>query len=269
LISILVARLLRFTLDEDILPRTQLPRGVPRTISLLAGYGIVTLGFVAAVAVAGIDMGRFALMVSALGVGIGIGLQDVVNNFVSGLILLFERPIQAGDQVEVGECAGEVRRIGLRSTTVRTWDGAEVVIPNSRFVSSEFTNWTLSDPQRRMHILVGVEYGTDPERVLSILRDVATGHPDVMDDPSPVALFTGFGDSSLDFMLRAWTEVTAWRGIMSELTVSIHTALAEAGINVPFPQRDLHLVSVADGARGPQPTQGGGPPPGEEPPSGR
>ncbi|MFP8872984.1 MAG: mechanosensitive ion channel domain-containing protein, partial [Myxococcota bacterium] len=142
-ISILFARLLRFTLDEDVLPRTELARGVPRTISLLVGYGVVILGFVAAVAVAGIDMGRFALMVSALGVGIGIGLQDVVNNFVSGLILLFERPIRAGDQVEVGECIGEVRRIGLRSTTVRTWDGAEVVIPNSRFVSNEFTNWTL------------------------------------------------------------------------------------------------------------------------------
>ena len=211
---------------------------------------MVLLGFIVAVAVAGIDMGRFALMVSALGVGIGIGLQDVVNNFVSGLILLFERPIQVGDTVELTECQGMIKRIGLRSSTVRTWDGAEVIIPNSRFVTNEFTNWTLSDPQRRMHIPVGVEYGTEPERVLEILMRVATENPEVMETPEPAALFTGFGDSSLDFLLRAWTESNSWRKTMSDMSIAIHHALAEADITVPFPQRDLHLMNVPDGMLG-------------------
>jgi potassium efflux system protein len=246
-LSMLIARLLRFALEEDILPRTRLARGVPHTISLLLSYSVVLLGFIVAVAVAGIDMGRFALMVSALGVGIGIGLQDVVNNFVSGLILLFERPIQVGDTVELTECQGMIKRIGLRSSTVRTWDGAEVIIPNSRFVTNEFTNWTLSDPQRRMHIPVGVEYGTEPERVLEILMRVATENPEVMETPEPAALFTGFGDSSLDFLLRAWTESNSWRKTMSDMSIEIHHALAEADITVPFPQRDLHLMNVPDG----------------------
>ncbi|MED5261673.1 MAG: mechanosensitive ion channel domain-containing protein, partial [Myxococcota bacterium] len=256
-ISVLVARVIRFALQEDILPRTQLARGVPHTISQLVSYGVIVMGFVLAVAVAGLDMGRFVLMISALGVGIGIGLQDVVNNFVSGLILLFERPIQVGDTVELAECHGIVKSIGLRSTTVRTWDGAEVVIPNSRFVANEFTNWTLSDPQRRMQIPVGVAYGTEPGRVLEILQAVAASNPEVMEDPEPVALFVGFGESSLDFMVRAWTESLSWRQVMSDLTVSIHAALADADITVPFPQRDLHLVSVAEGVS--PPGGGGGP----------
>ena len=135
------------------------------------------------------------------------------------------------------------------------WDGAEVVIPNSRFIANEFTNWTLSDPQRRMQIPVGVAYGTDPARVLELLQSVAASNPEVMEDPEPAALFTGFGESSLDFMVRAWTESLSWRQVMSDLTIAIHQALADADITVPFPQRDLHLVSVAEGV---SPPGGGG-----------
>jgi len=248
----LLSRLVRFVLEEDILPRARLPRGVPFAISAFARYAILLIGFMMAVAAIGFDLSRFALIVGALGVGIGIGLQDVVNNFVSGAILLFERPIQLGDTVEVGDLRGDVTRIGMRSSTVRTFDGAEVIVPNSQFISVQFVNWTLSDRQRRLSLPVGVAYGTDPERVIGILVEVAAADPDILDHPGLQALFLGFGESSLDFELRAWTgRFESWRQVQSNLAVAIHRALKEAGIEIPFPQRDLHLRSVSPEARGP------------------
>ena len=247
-LSFLISRFVRFTLEEEMLPRTSLPRGVPFAISAMARYTILLFGFLIAVAAAGIDMSRITLVIGALGVGIGIGLQGVVNNVVSGLILLFERPIQVGDTVQLGDTLGEVRRIGIRSSTLRTFDGAEVVIPNARFVSDEFVNWTLSDRNRRIEIPVGVAYGSDPERVIALLLDVANAHPDIMSNPEPSALFLRFGDSSLDFLLRAWTgRSETWREVASQLAIAINRALGEAGIVIPFPQRDLHLRSVDPG----------------------
>jgi len=247
----LLSRLVRFVLEEDILPRASLPRGVPFAISTFARYAILLIGFMMAVAAIGFDLSRFTLIVGALGVGIGIGLQDVVNNFVSGIILLFERPIQLGDTVQVGDVRGDVTRIGMRSSTVRTFDGAEVIIPNSQFVSVQFVNWTLSDRQRRITLPVGVAYGTDPERVIGILVEVAAANPEILDHPGLQALFLGFGQSSLDFELRAWTgRSESWLQIQSNLAVAIHRALKQAGIEIPFPQRDLHLRSVSPEARG-------------------
>jgi small-conductance mechanosensitive channel len=244
-LSFLLSRFVRFTLEEEMLPRTSLPRGVPFAISAMARYTILLFGFLVAVAAAGIDLSRIALIIGALGVGIGIGLQGVVNNIVSGLILLFERPIQVGDTVQLADTLGEVRRIGIRSSTLRTFDGAEVVIPNARFVSDEFVNWTLSDRNRRIEIPVGVAYGTDPERVIALLLEVANSHPEIMSNPEPTALFLRFGDSSLDFQLRAWTgRSETWREVASQLAVAINRALNEAEITIPFPQRDLHLRSV-------------------------
>jgi len=221
---------------------------VPYTVSVLAGYGIILLGSFASVAAAGIDMSRFALVLSALSVGIGIGLQDVVNNFVSGLILLFERPLKVGDTVEVAEVRGEIRHIGLRSSTVRTWDGSEVVIPNSRFIADQFTNWTLSDHIRRIEIAVGVAYGSDPVRVIEILTSVAESEPRVMTDPAPRVIMIGFGDSSLDFSVRIWTsDIDNWTQLRSDVIIEIGARLAAEGIVIPFPQRDLHIVSGALG----------------------
>lgn len=246
-----ISRLVRFVLEEGVLPRARLPRGVPFAISTFARYAILLIGFMMAVAAVGFDMSRFALMVGALGVGIGIGLQDVVNNFISGVILLFERPIQLGDTVEVGDLRGDVTRIGMRSSTVRTFDGAEVIVPNSQFISVQFVNWTLSDRQRRITLPVGVAYGTDPGRVIGILVEVAAADPDILDHPGLQALFLGFGDSSLDFELRAWTgRAESWRQVQSNLAVAIHGALKQAGIEIPFPQRDLHVRSVSPEARG-------------------
>ena len=242
-VSIYLSRLIRFILDEDVLPRANLPRGVPYATSVLTGYAVIMLGALSSAAAAGIDMSRFALIISALGVGIGIGLQDVVNNFVSGMILLFERPLQVGDTVDVEGTLGKVQRIGLRSSTLQTFDGAERVVPNSRFISQEFTNWTLSDTSRRIEIAIGVAYGTDPVKVLQILQTIAVDHEGILKAPAATAIMTGYGESSLDFSLRAWTTRNdQWVIIRSELLITIGNALREAGIEIPFPQRDLHIV---------------------------
>ncbi len=242
-VSVYLSRLIRFVLDEDVLPRANLPRGVPYATSVLTGYIVIVLGALSSAAAAGIDMSRFALIISALGVGIGIGLQDVVNNFVSGMILLFERPLQVGDTVDVEGTLGTVKRIGLRSSTLQTFDGAERVVPNSRFISQEFTNWTLSDNSRRIEIAIGVAYGTDPVKVLQILQKIAQEHEGILKAPPPTAIMTGYGESSLDFSLRAWTTRNdQWVIIRSELLITIGNALREAEIEIPFPQRDLHIV---------------------------
>jgi small-conductance mechanosensitive channel len=244
-LAFLVSRFVRFVLEEDVYSHLHLERGMPYAVSTLLHYAVLVLGFIFAVAALGVDLNRFAILAGAFGVGIGFGLQNVVNNFVSGLILLFERPIQIGDTVQLGELLGEVKRIGIRASVVRTWDGAEVVVPNGKLISEQLTNWTLSDRHRRIDVSVGVAYGSDPEQVLALLLQVAAAHPEVLSEPAPQALFLGFGDSALDFVLRGWTAQfeNAVR-IRSELTVAVSRALAEAGIEVPFPQRDLHVKSL-------------------------
>ncbi|MGH7287545.1 MAG: mechanosensitive ion channel family protein, partial [Myxococcota bacterium] len=177
------------------------------------------------------------------------GLQNVVNNFVSGLILLYERPVQIGDVVEVGNVTGEVRRIGIRSSTIRTPQGADVIVPNGNLISDRVVNWTFSDRRRRIEVKVGVAYGNDPERVLTLLVGVAKGHPDVLDDPAPQAVFAGFGESSLGFELQAWCYLDNAGSTQSDLAIGVSRALDEAGIEIPFPQRELRLRSGAASGR--------------------
>ena len=244
-VTTFVSRIIRVVLAEDVLSRTQLPRGLPGTISTVVHYIIITLGFLFALAAAGIELSRVAVLAGALGVGIGFGLQDIVRNFVSGLILAFERPFGIGDVVEVGTLLGKVRRIGARSSTIRTYDGADVIVPNANLTANQVINWTLGDSNRRITIPVGVAYGSDPEQVLKVLREVADSHSGVSKYPEPLVLFRGFGDSSLNFELRFWiADVEMTLRTASEMTNAVHDALAEAGITIPFPQRDLHLRSV-------------------------
>jgi small-conductance mechanosensitive channel len=247
--SVYVARLVRFVLEEDVLTRTRASRGVANTISATVQYALVALGFLFAVAASGIALERFTILVGALGVGVGFGLQNIVNNFVSGLILLFERPIQLGDSIAVGGVEGEVQRIGIRSSTVRTWQGAEVIVPNASLIADQVVNWTLSDRQRRMDVRVGVAYGTDPRRVIALLLDVARNHAGVLRQPAPVVLFLGFGESSLDFELRAWTaSFELSPQTKSELTLAINDMLAAEHITIPFPQRDMNVRVAGDDA---------------------
>ncbi|MFH1574145.1 MAG: mechanosensitive ion channel domain-containing protein, partial [Acidobacteriota bacterium] len=248
--SILFSRFIRFLLDEEVFPRLTLARGIPGTISKLIHYSLVALGFLVAISAAGFGLDRLTVLAGAFGIGIGFGLQDVVKNFVSGLILLFERPIKIGDIVQLGDLGGEVTGIGIRASTIRTWEGADVVVPNGNLLSDRLVNWTLADPLRRIEVQVGVAYGTDPKRVLDLLQRVATRHPEVIDKPAPMGLFLGFGDSSLNFSMRVWTRsYDRFVRIKSELTVAVNDALKQEGIEIPFPQRDLHIRSV-DGELG-------------------
>ncbi len=241
-----LAALVRFVLEGEVLPRLRLRRGLPFTISTTVRYAIVVSGVLLAFSAAGISLSRVTLLAGALGVGLGFGLQNLVSNFVSGLILLFERPVQVGDVVDLGSLLGEVRRIGMRSSTIRTAEGAEVVVPNADLISKSVVNWTLSDRRRRIEIKVGVAYGSDPEKVIDLLLQAGTGHPEALTEPAPSAYFIGFGDSSLDFILHVWVaRFEHGLALQSAVRRAVHRVLGEAGIEIPFPQRDLNLKSVA------------------------
>jgi potassium-dependent mechanosensitive channel len=243
-IAVWLSRALKFFLDESILPAFAVQRGSAAAISTSARYVVVGVGFGAALLAAGVEMTRFTVLAGTLGVGIGFGLQNVVNNFVSGLILLYEQPVQVGDVIEVGQLSGEVRRIGVRSSTVRTFQGADVIVPNSNFISAEVVNWTRSDRFRRVDIELGVAYGSEPARVAELLVQVAAGCAAVAPVPAPVALFTGFGESALQFQLRIWTTVDDWTATASALRSSISDVLPRAGVVLAFPQLDLWVRSM-------------------------
>jgi len=171
----------------------------------------------------------------------------VVNNFVCGLILLFERPIHVGDMVEIGNLLGEVRHIGIRASTVHTRQGADIIVPNAQLVTEKVTNWTLSDKLRRLELPVGVNYGASPKKVIEILETVARATPRVLSNPPPRALFMGYGDSSINFELRVWTDESIfWRQVRSNLGVAVYDAVLEAGMAFPFPQREIRLVRNLD-----------------------
>jgi len=240
-LSAKLAALMEFVLGELLLPRMRLPQGAAHAVSRVGRYTVIFIGLLVAIKALGFDISQAAIVAGGLGVGIGFGLQNVVSNFVSGLILLFERPIRVGDIIEVGTTSGQVTKIGMRATLVRTWPGSELVVPNSQLIASNVVNWTLQNDRRRLEIPVGVAYGTDPEVVAKLLVDIAARHPRVDAFPEPQCLFLGFGESSLDFQLRAWAEAGEYFGIESELRFTITRALDEAGITIPFPQRDLHL----------------------------
>jgi small-conductance mechanosensitive channel len=240
-----IASALTLTLGNFLLPKLHLNRGVPYAISKVTYYVLLLLVATIALEGAGVELNKFTVLTGTLGVGLGFGLQNIVSNFVSGLILLFERPIHIGDTVDVGELVGTVRRIGARSSTVLTFQGAEVIVPNSNLISNQVINWTLSSPWRLVDVPVGVAYGTDPERVLKLLVDVANSHPGVLRVRPPTAFFLGFGESALNFELRFWAaQQEMWFQLRSDVTVDVSKALRQAGIEIPYPQRDLHLRSI-------------------------
>ncbi len=244
-----LSRIVRLILQEDVLARVPLKRGVPQAMATAAQYVLLLAGFILALTAAGFDLTKLTLLTGAFGVGIGFGLQNVVNNFVSGLILLFERPVQVGDAVRVGEFSGDVTRIGIRSTTIRTYQGAEVIVPNAKLISDEVTNWTLTNQTRRVEIQIGVAYGTDPAKVIDLLVTTAKSHPEVLPDPEPMAIFVGFGDSALGFELRFWATIQTHVQVKSEVTAKIAAVFNEEEIEIPFPQRDLHIKTVDDAAK--------------------
>jgi potassium-dependent mechanosensitive channel len=231
--------------QSELYPRWEMERGVGDSINALLHYVLITFAVLVALGVIGVQLQNFAIIAGALGVGIGFGLQNIVNNFVSGLILLFERPVRVGDTVVIDGEWGSIRKIGLRSTTVLTFDQSELIVPNADLVSEKVTNWTLSNPIARLILPVGVAYGTDVARVMALLRQSAGVHPAVLVEPPPQSLFVGFGDSALDFELRVWVQELRLRlEVQSAILAEIDRLFREEGIEIPFPQHDLHLRSV-------------------------
>lgn len=230
-VTVVLARLVKFVLELDVLPRMRLEPGVDGAISGITRYLVVGTGLLLAMASLGIDASQIALVAGALGVGIGFGLQGIVANFIAGLVLMLERPVRLRDFIEVGPLVGRVERIGLRSSTVRGFDGAEVIVPNEALISREVVNWTLSDRKRRLEVKVGVVYGTDANRVLEVIRVIAAQHVEAVGDAVPEAFFAGFGDAALEFVLQFWTaDFGDPIGLRSEVALRIHEGLAEAGI---------------------------------------
>ncbi len=246
-VAYLFSTFIRFVLQEDLYPRIGVERGLSYAISSLLHYAILGLGFVLAVAALGVNLTQVSILAGALGVGIGFGLQSVVNNFVSGLILLFERPIHVGDTIQVGDLLGDVRRIGIRASTVRTKQGADIIVPNAQLITERVTNWTLSDRLRRIDLPVGLNYGADPRKAIQLIEEVARRHPNVLQHPAPRCLLIGYGDSSMNFQLRAWTDqFDDWQFISSDLASAVYDAVIEAGFQFPFPQLEVRVLRDAD-----------------------
>jgi small-conductance mechanosensitive channel len=258
-LTIILSWLIQAFLDAEVMTPQGMEHGVKFAIKTLIHYSLILIGFLFAISVAGIDMSKFAILAGALGVGIGFGLQNIVNNFLSGLILLFERPVKVGDMVSLEDQWGTITRIGLRSTVVETFDRSEIILPNSELIAQRVVNWTFSSHVVRVVLPVGVAYGTPLAKVLEVLMKAARDNEDILDNPAPSAIFTGFGDSSINFELRAWiADVNQRLRIRSELGLAIDRHFRDNGIVIPFPQRDLHVQSVASNLQGwaPQPDRG-------------
>ncbi len=240
-----IASTIRNVLENKILTRYKLDIGVRQSIATIVRYIILIIGFIVIVQTAGIDLSALGLLAGAVGVGIGFGLQNITNNFISGIIILFERPIKVGDRIEVASVRGDVVKISARATTVVTNDNISIIVPNSDFISSTVTNWSHNDRLVRFNFPVGVSYKEDPANIKKLLLEVVTENKGVLKNPAPDVLFDEFGDSSLNFFLRVWTSQYTDRPnvLKSQLYYSIFTKFKENNIEIPFPQRDLHIKS--------------------------
>ncbi len=230
---------------ERLLSGSHVELGVRHAIGTIVRYVVVTIGLLVIFQTAGINLSTLTVLFGALGIGVGFGLQSITNNFVSGIILLLERPIKVGDRIEVGDVHGDVVNISPRATTIVTNDNIAIIVPNADFISSKVINWSYTNRDVRFNFPVGVSYSSDPEQVRTVLLEVATAHPGVLNEPGPSVLFHEFGDSSLNFILRVWTrEFATIPGVLrSDLNFAINRAFKDQGIEIPFPQRDIHIRS--------------------------
>lgn len=261
-LAVNAARLVRFLLQEDVVSRLPVSAATASAVTRLVYYGIMVAGVLFAFAAAGLELSQLTMVVSALGVGIGFGLQDLVRNFVSGLVIAFEHPFREGDVIATGQITGRLQEIGLRASRIRTVDGAEVMVPNATLTSTDVTNWTLSDRTRRIEIIVGVDYNSDPRRVLEVLHEAVIGQPGLVSRPAPLVLFKDFAASALEFSVSVWTaDIDDRLEVESEARLRIFSALRAAGIGIPFPQLDLHVRDVPPGPLAETPSSPQSPPP--------
>ena len=241
---ILLAKVVKKVLRSRILGLTNLSRPAQQTIAVIFHYGILSIGSIVLLQLWGIDFSSLAVFFGVLGVGIGFGIQGIAKECVSGLVLIFERPIQVGDFVNVGELMGTVENIGIRSTEILTLDQVSIIIPNSRFLEAEVVNWTHNNPVSRLKLPVGVAYGSDPIKVRSALIEAASQHQEILDQPTPNVFFIGFGENALNFELLVWIEDPPKQfQIKSELYFLIEEILRHYHVDIPFPKLDLHVRS--------------------------
>lgn len=242
-ILLIISEWIKKILVNRVLKRYRIESGTRQSVGTIVKYIIVIAGLFSILQTNGIDLSAFGILAGALGVGIGFGLQNITNNFISGLIILFEQPIRIGDRIEVGEIAGDVVKISARSTTVVTNDNISVIIPNSKFIDDQVINWSHNEYKVRFNFPVGVSYKENPEKINQILIEVARDNPGVLDSPLPDVLFDKFDDSSLNFYLRVWTSeyVSKPKVLKSQLYFEIFKRFAVEGIEIPFPQRDIHI----------------------------
>ena len=242
LIAIVAVKNLPALLEILLLSRISLSAGNRYAVKALTAYIITAAAALTIFGTLGLSWGEVQWLVAALGVGIGFGLQEIVANFISGIIILFERPVRVGDIVTIGDTTGVVTKIRIRATTIRNWDKQELLVPNKEFITGRLLNWTLSDNLNRIVIPVGVDYGADVPRALKLLEQVATEHERVLDDPAPLITFESFGDNALNLILRCFIDSLEHRlSIISELHQSINNKFRAADISIAFPQRDVHL----------------------------
>lgn len=232
-------------LVKRIFPRYDLDIGVSQSMATIVRYVLIIIGLIIIFQTTGIDLSALGLLVGALGVGIGFGLQSITNNFISGVIILFERPIKVGDRVEIDDLAGNIIDISARATTIITNDNIVVIVPNSDFINKRVINWSHNNKEVRLNFPVGVSYKEDPEKIKKLLTEVANANPGILSSPKPYILFEGFGDSSLNFNVLVWTSefIDRPKILRSELYYEIFAKFKEHNVEIPFPQRDIHLKS--------------------------
>jgi len=226
-----------------LLAKSKIDLGVRVAVGTILRYIVLVIGFIIVLQTIGLDLSAVTVLAGALGVGIGFGLQNITNNFVSGIIILFERPIKVGDRIEVGDVSGDVISISMRSTTIVTNDNISIIVPNSDFISSKVINWSHTDRNIRFNIPVGVSYNEDPEVIRKLLIEVADENKGILQQPKPDVLFREYGDSALVFILRIWTREYINRPeiLKSQIYYAAFRKFKEHNIEIPFPQRDLHI----------------------------
>jgi potassium efflux system protein len=245
-ITVAASRNLPGFVEMVLLSRVRFQQGEGYAIVTVLRYAVLLLGLGWALTLIGITWNKVQWLAAAVTVGIGFGLQEIFANFVSGLILLFERPVRVGDIITVGEVTGTVTRIQMRATTVRNWDQQELVLPNKDLITGRVINWTLSNDISRLAITVGVSYQADVRRASELLLEIARENPNVQEDPAPFVTFDEFADSTLNIVLRAYVSIAVRLGTKSQLNNAILERFREAGIEIAYPQRDLHLRSVSE-----------------------